>query len=138
VVATGDEQRAALLRVAGVESPEQLASALSEREAPALLADLQAAGVPAELIVLDGERAFLDSAANEAAGLVARYPHPVYGAFRQPGAFLDFGDLHCRLDSPPPTLGQHSREILTELGYGEAEVDAFIERGIVVETDRAL
>lgn len=31
----------------------------------------------------------------------------------------------------PPALGAHTREVLTELGYGEAEVDSLIERNIV-------
>lgn len=33
------------------------------------------------------------------------------------------------VDSPPPTLGQHSREILAELGYTAADIDALEQEG---------
>lgn len=29
-----------------------------------------------------------------------------------------------------PELGQHSDELLTELGYGQAEIDALYSRGV--------
>jgi crotonobetainyl-CoA:carnitine CoA-transferase CaiB-like acyl-CoA transferase len=31
----------------------------------------------------------------------------------------------------PPLLGQHTREVLTELGRSAAEIDALAERGVV-------
>ena len=33
-----------------------------------------------------------------------------------------------RYDSEPPLLGQHSREILAEAGYGEVEIDELVRR----------
>ena len=36
-----------------------------------------------------------------------------------------------RYGSEPPLLGQHSREILAETGYGDAAIDAFAESGVV-------
>jgi CoA:oxalate CoA-transferase len=33
-----------------------------------------------------------------------------------------------RVDSPPPTLGQHSEEILAELGYSDQEIEALLMR----------
>ena len=36
----------------------------------------------------------------------------------------------------PPALGGQSREILTEAGFGGTEIDALIESGVVVQSDR--
>ena len=93
------------------------ADALGARAVDELLGALEAAGIPAERVRQNQRDAFFDSAENQAAGLVARYPHPVYGMFEQPGALWAFGDLDVRLDRAPPTVGQHSVEILEEVGF---------------------
>ena len=36
-----------------------------------------------------------------------------------------------RYGSEPPLLGQHSREILAEAGYTDAEIDALADAGVV-------
>ena len=33
----------------------------------------------------------------------------------------------------PPELGEHSSEILREIGYGEAEIDALIASRVIVQ-----
>ena len=33
---------------------------------------------------------------------------------------------------PPPALGAHTREVLAEIGYAEAEIEAMIETGAAV------
>jgi formyl-CoA transferase len=38
-----------------------------------------------------------------------------------------------RAHSAPPRFGQHTRELLTEHGYGAATIDALIARGTIVE-----
>jgi crotonobetainyl-CoA:carnitine CoA-transferase CaiB-like acyl-CoA transferase len=78
---------------------------------------------------LDQRDAFFSSAANDRAGLVARYPHVDYGAVEQPGAFWSFGDLDVKLDRAPPGLGEHTVEVLTEVGLDRDTIDAMLAEG---------
>jgi len=98
--------------IAVTRDPGELAASLSVAEA---LATLARSGVPAEEVRLDQRDAFLDSAANRDAGLVASYEHPEWGLLEQPGALWWFGALDVKLDRAPPTLGQHDVEVRAEL-----------------------
>ena len=105
------------------------------RSAPArvdeLLAALEAAGIPAERVRQNQRDAFFDSAENQAAGLVARYPHPVYGMFEQPGALWAFGDLDVRLDARrPPSASTASRSSKRSASRAEA-IDRLVAEGVV-------
>jgi crotonobetainyl-CoA:carnitine CoA-transferase CaiB-like acyl-CoA transferase len=131
IAATTDAERDALCDVAGVDDVADAAGALRERERDEVLDALAVAGVPSDVVRQDqGERFFL-SPENQAAGLVARYAHPHYGMMEQPGAFWDFGDLDVRLDKAPPALGEHSVEILAELGFERDEIDRLVREGVV-------
>jgi crotonobetainyl-CoA:carnitine CoA-transferase CaiB-like acyl-CoA transferase len=132
IAARSPEKLAALCTVAGVDDAELAADALSGRGVDELLAALESAGIPAELVRQNQRDAFFDSADNQAAGLVARYPHPIYGMFEQPGALWAFGDLEVRLDRSPPTVGQHSIEILEEVGMSREDIDRLVADGVVV------
>ena len=41
----------------------------------------------------------------------------------------------ARIGGPPPLLGQHSREVLTDLGYSAEEIDQLRERGVTIWPD---
>ena len=70
-----------------------------------------------------------------AAGLVADYEHPTYGRFRQFGHLVQLSETPGAISGPPPLLGQHSREVLLDLGYPAAEIDQLRERGVTVWPD---
>jgi crotonobetainyl-CoA:carnitine CoA-transferase CaiB-like acyl-CoA transferase len=70
-----------------------------------------------------------------AAGLVADYEHPTYGRFRQFGHLVNFSETPGRIGGPPPRLGEHSRAVLTELGYSTEEIDGLRDRGVTLWPD---
>jgi crotonobetainyl-CoA:carnitine CoA-transferase CaiB-like acyl-CoA transferase len=61
--------------------------------------------------------------------------HPSEGRIRSVRPPVRFGAAVCRLRRPAPRLGEHSREILHELGCGDAEVDDFCSRKIAIAAD---
>jgi len=89
---------------------------------------LDGAGVPVEVASEDARRTWLTQPDVVAAGLVAEYAHPTYGRFRQFGHLVNFSETPGRIAGPPPLLGQHSREVLAELGYSTDEIESLRER----------
>jgi crotonobetainyl-CoA:carnitine CoA-transferase CaiB-like acyl-CoA transferase len=93
---------------------------------------LDAAGVPCDVSVdtWDGETILFDREL-EKVGLIAEYEHPFLGVVRQAGNFFTFSDTPGKQERAAPMVGQHTREIMTELGYADGAIDAYAEAGIV-------
>ncbi len=125
VAATTDAQRAALDGEGGLGGVDAFVKG-TVADALTALAD---AGVPCGQVRLDQGEPFFASNANDAAGLIARYEHVDYGKVEQPGAFWIFGDLDVKLDRAPPGLGEHTVEVLTEVGLDAGTIDALLASG---------
>jgi crotonobetainyl-CoA:carnitine CoA-transferase CaiB-like acyl-CoA transferase len=134
VAAHTPDQADAMQAIAGTSNLAGAAAALRTWTTDQLLADLTAAGVPCERVRLAQRFPFFDDPDNQAAGMVASYRSADWGTFEQPGALWYFGDLDVRLDRAPPALGEHTIEVLTEVGLDRAEIDALLASG----TARAL
>lgn len=80
--------------------------------------------------VLDYERVFADPAVQEA-GVVEEVEHPVAGRIRLLRFPLEFSGGRAESRRPAPMPGEHTGEILQELGYAEAEVQRFRDLGVV-------
>jgi crotonobetainyl-CoA:carnitine CoA-transferase CaiB-like acyl-CoA transferase len=130
IAARGSAELAALCAAAGATQPEQVPAALRYRSSDELLDAFAAAGVPAEAVRQQQRYAFFDDPANQDAGLVASYPHAEWGRLEQPGGLWWFGDLELRFDHAPPALGEHTIEILTELGLARGEIDRVLADGV--------
>lgn len=63
--------------------------------------------------------------------LVRRLPHACAGEVPTIANPVRFSETPVRCDTAPPVLGQHTREILGELGYAPAEITALHEAGVV-------
>lgn len=100
--------------------------------------ELMAAGVPAEVSVdtWDGETVLFDDELLRL-GLVTEYEHPLLGRTRQFGNLITFSDTPGRQERAAPMAGQHTREILAELGYDNAVVEDYHARGVVASPDAA-
>ena len=101
------------------------------------LAAFDAAGVPAGPVHSIGEA--LTHPQTLARGMVVDLVHPEAGATRALGSPLHFSATPTRINRPAPRLGEHTREVLRESGYTDAEVDAFAaERVVEIASERAI
>ena len=74
---------------------------------------------------------FMEHPAVRYHDLVHEYEHPEVGRLRMMGQPLVFDDTPTRDPGPPPTLGQHTGEILTELGYSGAAIADLRQRRVL-------
>lgn len=92
-------------------------TAIAAMTKAAAVSALTARGYPAAAVALDNGATFLADPDNRAARLVASFDHPAYGGYDQVGVAWSFGDLATPLRRPPPLLGEHSAQLLEELGF---------------------
>ena len=100
-----------------------------ERTTTEWLTLLEKAGVPAGPVLSIREmHAHPQTIARE---MVPEVEHPVAGKVQTIGLPVKFSKTPGKVAGPAPLHGQHSREILAELGYSEGEIDGLIaERAV--------
>jgi crotonobetainyl-CoA:carnitine CoA-transferase CaiB-like acyl-CoA transferase len=65
------------------------------------------------------------------AGLIQAVPHPDGGEVRVVGVPMRFGRTPGTVRTGPPAVGQHTDEVLGELGYSGDQLRALHEEGVV-------
>jgi len=66
-------------------------------------------------------------------GLIVETPNTIAGSVRMPGLAVGDRDAQSRVRYGPPTLGEHSCEVLTEYGLAQEHIQSLLADGIVVQ-----
>jgi crotonobetainyl-CoA:carnitine CoA-transferase CaiB-like acyl-CoA transferase len=63
--------------------------------------------------------------------LIEELAHPQAGKLQFVGGPVRYGELTKEPSTPPPLVGEHTVEILKELGHGQSTIDELTLAGIV-------
>lgn len=64
-------------------------------------------------------------------GIVAEQHHPVVGPIQVVGIPLKLSETPGEVGAPAPQLGEHTSEILQELGYDDAHIDRLRQAAVI-------
>ena len=110
-----------------------LAGRLRERPTDEWLSRLADEGVPAGPIASIGE--MLEHPQTLARDMVVETEHPKAGRVRSLGSAVKMSAGAAPGTRPAPLLGQHTREVLLEVGLGGENVDALVAKGVLLSSD---
>ena len=111
------------------ELTERLSKVFRKKTTDEWLEVLDESGVPAAPI-----QSVADVVADPHAAardMFVKLQHPTAGEITVTGIPVKFSQTPGEITTPPPTLGQHSEEVLKELGYGPGEIAELREQNII-------
>jgi crotonobetainyl-CoA:carnitine CoA-transferase CaiB-like acyl-CoA transferase len=130
IAATNERHVQTVLESVGVES-SGLASAFATRTAAEWFEVLDANGVPCEVARDSRREELYRDPELLRLQYTAEREHPVVGRVFNAGLMFHLSETPGLLRGRAPMLGEHSREILAELGFDEATIDEWLDREIV-------
>ncbi|MCH2354943.1 MAG: CoA transferase [Pseudomonadales bacterium] len=111
------------------ERLELTQEALLEKNADEWLEILDSAGVPCAPVLKRHE--MIHHPQVEASGIVVETEHPHAGRLRQARNAARFEATPTEIRRGAPHLGEHTRAIMSELGFSTAEIDGLIADGVI-------
>jgi crotonobetainyl-CoA:carnitine CoA-transferase CaiB-like acyl-CoA transferase len=112
-----------------------LESAFSSRPAAEWLRILATHDIPAA--PTQSLREFMQDPAVLHHKMIVQYDHPELGPLSLMGQPLRFSETQAPDAGPPPTLGQHTTDVLRQAGYTDPEIAELRRRGVIVGKDPA-
>jgi crotonobetainyl-CoA:carnitine CoA-transferase CaiB-like acyl-CoA transferase len=140
IAAVEPEHRRALLALLDVDTNVDhvefatLEAAFAGDAARGWVARLDAAGVPAEVSDPDFALSVFDDPEMIERRWVVSHEHPVVGRMDTLGLLFDLEETPGTLQGPAFLPGQHTREILRELGRDDATIDELVASGVLGES----
>lgn len=101
----------------------------AERTTDEWMAILQEEDVPCTPV--QDVETLVDDPHIETRDMVAEMEHPELGTFKSPANPVNFDSLETDEEGPPPRLGEHTDEVLADLGYDEAERERLQSDGVI-------
>ena len=92
---------------------------------------LKAAGVPCAPALEGIARSSSSDPHAVANDMVATHQHPVIMQMRVPRHYVRFGRTEVLQGRPTPLLGEHTRELLQDVGFTEMAIADLHARGVV-------
>ncbi len=115
------------------ELADALAPAFKKRSTNDWLERLDAAGVPAGPVLSVGE--MLADPQTKAREMLVETEHQRLGPVQTIGFPVKFSETPAAIERGAPTLGQHTTEILLELGYADSDIDQLVADNVVIRVD---
>lgn len=112
-----------------------MAEILRTRPSAEWLAAFDAAGVPAGPVHSIGEA--LSHPQTLAREMVVEQQHPEAGPVKSIGLPIKLSETPAQYRRPSPRLGEDTRALLAECGYGEAEIAQMLRAGVVRDVTAA-
>ena len=108
-------------------------AALVAMERDNLVGKLRQAGLPCSP-VLDIGQAVKDPHVIQR-NVLSAWDHPEFGQMTQVKTPINENGIMPEIDTPSPFLGQHTAEVLGELGYSRLEIDTLLKQGVAISCD---
>jgi crotonobetainyl-CoA:carnitine CoA-transferase CaiB-like acyl-CoA transferase len=112
---------------------EELSATLKQKCARLWLEKFHKAGVPASPVHNLAE--VYEDPHLKSREMHFTFEHPTAGTIEQVGSPMKLSTTPVGFRLPPPTLGQHTKDILTWLGYSTEKIQDFRESGVVSWTE---
>lgn len=110
---------------------EILTRSFRQRDTADWLTRLQSVGVPASPVLSIGD--MLKDPQVLAREMVVDVEHSRLGTTKALGSPVKFSATPTSIRQGAPLLGEHTREILSEFGYPDSEIDALVAAGDIVD-----
>lgn len=107
-----------------------LAEIMATRTTAAWIALLEAADIP--VMPMHDMDSLMDDPHLHAVGFLEYVEHPTEGRICQIGVPSTWSKSQPRATRPAPRIGEHGREVLSEAGLSDGEIDRLLAEGITV------